>query len=205
MDADRARAQLDRILASATFSDAERASKFLRFVVESALDGHSNAIKESVIGVEVLGRSPSFDPKTDPIVRVEAGRLRARLSTYYQNEGKTDPILISLPKGGYLPKFSENKQVAESQKIKHPAVLLTAGALLGFAASALLLLHFRSASEPADMLRLSILPPRGAVFEYSVISPDGKQIALSASSAGKLHLWLRPLNSLDATVLPGSE
>src|SRR6516162_1706376 len=205
MEPGRVRGQLDRILASATFVDAERGSRFLRFVVQAALEGRSGEVKETVIGVEVLGRSPSFDPKMDPIVRVEAGRLRARLSTYSQNEGKTDPILISLPKGGYLPQFSENKQAAGAQKINHPAVLLTAGALLGFAASALLLLHFRSASEPADTLRLSILPPRGAVLEYSVISPDGKRIALSAASAGKLHLWLRPLDSLDATLLPGTE
>jgi len=199
------RVQLQRILGSATFADAERGSRFVRFVVQAVLEGRSDEVKESVIGVEVLGRSPSFDPKTDPIVRVEAGRLRARLSTYYQNEGKTDPILISLPKGGYLPQFSENKLVAGEQKIKHPAILLTVGALLGFAASALLLLHFRSASEPADTLRLSILPPQGTVLEYSVISPDGKRIALSAASAGKLHLWLRPLDSLDATLLPGTE
>lgn len=199
------RGQLDRILASATFADADRGSRFLRFVVEAALEGRSGEVKESVIGVEVLGRSPSFDPKTDPIVRVEAGRLRARLGMYYQNEGKTDPILISLPKGGYLPQFSESKLETEARTIKHPVVLLTAGALLGFAASALLLLHFRSASEPSDALRLSILPPQGAVLEYSVISPDGKRIALSAASAGKLHLWLRPLDSLDATLLPGTD
>ncbi len=199
------RGQLDRILASAPFADADRASRFLRFVVEAALEGRSSEVKESVIGVEVLGRSPSFDPKTDPIVRVEAGRLRGRLGMYYQNEGKTDPVLVSLPKGGYLPQFSENKLAAGTQKIKHPVVLLTAGALLGFAASALLLLHFRSASEPVDTLRLSILPPQGTVLEYSVISPDGRRIALSAASAGKLHLWLRPLDSLDATLLPGTE
>ena len=66
MDADRARAQLARILASATFSDAERASKFLRFVVESALDGHSSTIKESVIGVDVLGRFTSSIRCTRP-------------------------------------------------------------------------------------------------------------------------------------------
>src|SRR5215472_15846814 len=107
MEAERVRGQLERILASATFADAERANKFLRFVVECTLDGRASQIKESVIGVEVLGRNPSFDPKTDPIVRVEAGRLRARLSSYYQSEGKEDPILITLPKGSYVPEFSE--------------------------------------------------------------------------------------------------
>ena len=75
MDAQRVRAQLERILASAAFADAERASGFLRFVVERALEGRTAEIKESVIAVEVLGRNPSFDSKSDPIVRVEAGRL----------------------------------------------------------------------------------------------------------------------------------
>src|SRR6516162_1325209 len=114
MEPGRVRGQLDRILASATFVDAERGSRFLRFVVQAALEGRSGEVKETVIGVEVLGRSPSFDPKMDPIVRVEAGRLRARLSTYYQNEGKTDPILISLPKGGYLPQFCWVSQLPRS-------------------------------------------------------------------------------------------
>src|SRR5215470_1116852 len=109
MDREPVRVQLQQILGGATFADAERGSRFLRFVVQAALEGRGGDVKESVVGVEGLGRSPSFDPKTDPIVRVEAGRLRARLSTYYQDEGKTDPILISLPKGGYLPQFSENK------------------------------------------------------------------------------------------------
>ena len=160
-------------------------------------------------------RSPSSELKssggvphliqTDPIVRVEAGRLRSRLNTYYQNEGKADPMLISLPKGGYVPEFSENKLPTRAQKTTHPAVFLMVGALMGFAASALLLLYVRKASEPTDVLRLSILPPRGAVIEHSAISPDGKRIAFSAVSAGKLELWIRPLDSLQATALPGTE
>src|SRR6266851_4715342 len=112
MDAERVRAQLDGILASAAFADAERASSFLRFVVERVLEGRSGEIKESVIAVEVLGRNPSFDSKSDPIVRVEAGRLRDRLSSYYQDEGEADRVLISLPKGGYVPEFSERRSSA---------------------------------------------------------------------------------------------
>src|SRR5262249_2593001 len=205
MDAERVRAQPKRILSSPAFADAERGSRFLRFVVTATTEGRSSEIKESVIGVEVLGRSASFDPKTDPIVRVEAGRLRSRLNTYYQNEGKADPVLISLPKGGYVPEFYENKLATRAQKTTHPAVFLMAGALMGFATSALLLFYFRKASEPTDVLRLSILPPRGAVIEHSAISPDGKRIAFSAVSAGKLELWIRPLDSLEATALPGTE
>jgi len=205
MDSERVRVQLQRILGSSAFADAERGSRFLRFVVEAAIERRTGEIKESVIGVEVFGRSPSFDPKTDPIVRVEAGRLRARLNAYYQGEGRVDPVLISLPKGGYMPEFSENKSATWTQKAWHPAMLLIAGALMGLAVSSLLLFYFRRASESGDTLRLSILPPSGAVIEHSAISPDGKRIALSVISAGKLQLSIRPLNSLEATVLPGTE
>src|SRR5215470_17822679 len=112
MDFERVRSQVERILASAAFADAERASNFLRFVVERKLEGRAGEIKEFVIAVEVLGRPSSFDSKTDPIVRVEAGRLRDRLSSYYEDEGEADLVLISLPKGGYVPEFSERPRAA---------------------------------------------------------------------------------------------
>jgi hypothetical protein len=107
MDAERVRAKLDRILASAAFADAERASNFLRFVVLRALTGRTGEIKESVIAVEALGRSPSFDSRSGAIVRVEARRLRDRLDSYYRREGAEDRVVISLPKGGDIPEFSE--------------------------------------------------------------------------------------------------
>jgi hypothetical protein len=100
------RAQLGRVLASSAFDQADRASAFLRFIVTTSLEGRASEIKESVIAVEALGRTTSFDPKSDPIVRVEAGRLRTRLKAYYDAEGSQDPILITLPKGGYIPEFA---------------------------------------------------------------------------------------------------
>src|SRR5215472_9581808 len=117
MDAERVRAQLDRILFASTFCNAERASRFLRFVVELALDGRADEIKESVIAIEVLGRNSSFDSKSDPIVRVEAGRLRDRLGSYYEGEGLADRILISIPKGRYVPEFSERNPPTPSKRI----------------------------------------------------------------------------------------
>ena len=205
MDADRARAQLDRILASATFSDAERASRFLRFVVESALDGHSSSIKESVIGVEVLGRRPSFDPKTDPIVRVEAGRLRARLGSYYLDEGKHDAIVIELPKGSYVPEFSERPWPGRLRIARNPAVLLVAGTIFGFALAALAWFHSSPSPERGGVLRLSILPPDNAPFESFAVSPDGRQLAFTAVSNGKLMLWVQSLDSLEAKPLTTTE
>jgi len=101
------RSQLDRVLSSAEFARSERLSRFLRLVVERHLDGKGEEIKESLIGVEVFGRRPDYDPKRDSIVRTEASRLRARLIEYYAGGGKADPVIIELPKGGYMPVFRQ--------------------------------------------------------------------------------------------------
>jgi len=102
-DVDAARRQLERVLCSTGFSRNERLARFLRFVVEQHLEGRDREIKESVIAVEVFGRRTDHDPKQDSIVRTEATRLRARLRDYYAEEGKSDPLVIELPKGGYAP------------------------------------------------------------------------------------------------------
>jgi serine/threonine-protein kinase len=99
------RQELARILHSASFSRASRLSRFLSFVVEQALKGNSIELKEYVLGVEVFDRKESFDPRLDPIVRVEAGRLRTKLQRYYEQEGQADGIHIECPKGGYAPVF----------------------------------------------------------------------------------------------------
>jgi TolB-like protein/Tfp pilus assembly protein PilF len=97
------RRALEHLLSSAGFSRNDRQSQFLRFLVERHLEGRDNELKESVIGVEVFGRDPGYDPKLDGIVRTEAVRLRARLEKYYATEGSADPLIIELPKGGYKP------------------------------------------------------------------------------------------------------
>jgi TolB-like protein/Flp pilus assembly protein TadD len=104
-DLQAARRQLEQVLASPGFLRNERMSRFLRFLVERQLEGNSTHLKESVIAVEVFGRRPDHDPSQDSIVRTEAGRLRARLAEYYLGEGKGDPLIIELPKGGYTPAF----------------------------------------------------------------------------------------------------
>ncbi len=97
------REHLDRIERSASFAKAERLRAFLRFVVERTLSGEQDTIKEYAIALEVCGRDSSFDPKADPIVRVDANRLRARLEAYYRVEGQGDHVRIHLRKGTYVP------------------------------------------------------------------------------------------------------
>ena len=104
---DAVRRQLDRVLSSGGFARNDRLSQFLRFVVEKHLEGRDGELKESVLGVEVFGRQPGFDPKIDGIVRTEAIRLRARLDKYYASEGHADVLIITVPKGGYRPVILE--------------------------------------------------------------------------------------------------
>lgn len=106
--AEAVRTELERILASRGFARNERMSRFLRAAVERHLEGRDGDLKESVIGVEVFGRQPGFDPKQDSTVRSEAGRLRARLAEYYAQEGSEDTVIIELRKGGYIPTFHQS-------------------------------------------------------------------------------------------------
>jgi adenylate cyclase len=94
-------AELQRILRSRCFEHAGRASDFLRFVVEKTLAGETNRIKGRVIAVHVFGRPADFDARSDPLVRVEASRLRQRLTEYYAGEGSRDPVRLELPRGRY--------------------------------------------------------------------------------------------------------
>jgi serine/threonine-protein kinase len=96
--------ELERVLSSACFARSDRVSKLLRFLVERHLEGKDDELKESLIGVEVFGRKPDYDPKLDSTVRTEAVRLRARLNKYYSTEGRQDPLVLELPKGGYVPR-----------------------------------------------------------------------------------------------------
>jgi TolB-like protein/Flp pilus assembly protein TadD len=95
--------QLRRILRSETFHQCDRLKRFLTFIVQETAAGRASDLKEYVIGVQVFRKEDSFDPRTDPIVRVQARRLRAKLVRYYREEGRADPTLIELPKGGYIP------------------------------------------------------------------------------------------------------
>ena len=102
---DEIRAALDHMLFSEVFGRSPQLGAFLRFVTEAALHGKGNRIKAYTIGVEVLRRDPKFDPQIDPIVRVEATRLRRAIERYHAGPGQDDSIIIDLPRGSYVPTF----------------------------------------------------------------------------------------------------
>ena len=98
--------ELERVGQSRTMRRAGRLVQLLNFLVETTLRGESRYLKESTIGVAVFGRAPDYDPKADNIVRSQAWRLRAKLRDYYISEGASDSVVISIPKGKYVPLFS---------------------------------------------------------------------------------------------------
>jgi TolB-like protein/Tfp pilus assembly protein PilF len=97
--------QLQRINASKQFRASKRMRRFLEFTVRQALEGKSGEIKEALVGVEVFDRPADYDPRVDPIVRVEARRLRQKLEEYYASEGAHDRVRIAYAKGGYAPRI----------------------------------------------------------------------------------------------------
>ena len=98
-------AELQKILGSSVFTRARRLREFLAYIVRETSEGRAGQLKEYALGVSVFGRLQSFDPRIDPIVRVDAGRLRARLKEYYRQEGRHDPLYIECVKGSYVPVF----------------------------------------------------------------------------------------------------
>jgi TolB-like protein len=110
------RQQLARILRSQGFVQSERISRFLRFVVEHALEGHQNQLKEYVIGAEVYDRKPPYHPSQDSIVRTEARRLRGKLKEYYETEGKEDSLYVYLRSGSYIPVFENRENLAGANR-----------------------------------------------------------------------------------------
>jgi len=97
--------QVRRVLQSVTFRNAATLQQLFQFLAAKTIAGSTDVLKEYTIGVEGLGRRQDFDPKIDPIVRVQSHRLRLKLKEYYAVEGRNDPVLIQIPKGHYLPTF----------------------------------------------------------------------------------------------------
>jgi hypothetical protein len=115
----RIRAQLDRILGHEIFSRSERLSRFLRYVVEETLAGRGAERKEPVLAAELYGKRTGAEAGDDSTVRVDARRLRDKLREYY-GEATSDPIIITLPKGGYTPAFEQNPAARAPDPLSAP-------------------------------------------------------------------------------------
>jgi Tol biopolymer transport system component len=180
------RAQLERIVAHPTLASSGRPCSFLRFVVEEELAGRGDEIKEYVIGVQVYRKNEAYDPRTDPTVRVDAGKLRVRLSEYYAGDGLRDPVIISIPKGSYVPRFEWRapevaaKPALASRSLLRIRLLLAVGAALAVGGGiwAARYVH-ASPSKLESAIRILSLTSDPGELSGPSFSPDGSMVAFS--------------------------
>ena len=211
------RAQLERILASEVFSRSQHLRRFLTFIVEQRLAGEGPSIKESVLAHELYGKGTDFDGGTDPVVRVDARRLRDKLREYY--EGRSDPVVISLPKGSYVPAFDAHSSAIhpapsvvppepqQTDPLEPTPTLRVSNrrrariafrALAAIAAVSVAVLAWRAlrpVSAPAQLLPLASYP---GVEGPPALSPDGNLVAFAWSGdaeAGPTDIYVKAVES----------
>ena len=112
-DRDQYLEQIDRLVSSHVLHGSESLCKLLRYLAMHALTHPGVPLKEYEIATEVFHRPADFDPQLDSTIRVQAGRLRLKLAEYYGSEGAEDPILVNLPKGGYVLGFHHRTEGAQ--------------------------------------------------------------------------------------------
>jgi len=186
------REQLEKILASEVFSRSQQLRRFLSFVVEQTLSAQGHTLKESVLAHELYGKGTDFDGGTDAVVRVDARRVRDKLREYY--EGRSDPVIISLPKGSYVPLFEDNSASVAAPTLpvavaalpkrrtfthrRRAAVLVGTLSLVIVVATAVIAwraLH-HSTNAPTQLLPLASYP---GVEGPPSLSPDGSLVAFA--------------------------
>jgi Tol biopolymer transport system component len=213
LDPQAVREELRRIVSSAGMEDAERLRQFLTFVVEETLQGRGTALKESVIGLEVFGRPAGYDPKTDPVVRVQARRLRVKLEEYDRDAGPR-PLRIDLPKGGYAPEFIATPAPAYTPPVVSEAALRRSrGQVFALAAAALLLvcvalLAMRGNRPGARPAR--IFTAYTGYQTTPAFSPDGTTLAFSwgGENSDNIDIYVQRLDADSPrriTTLPAAE
>lgn len=204
---DSIREQLGRIVASDFFVHGPRQVRFLRYIVEETLAGQANRLNQFAVGIEVFDRDESFDPSTDAIVRVEAGRLRSKLAEYYAGPGHDDSVVITMPKGGYgvaveLRSEMPDKPISESGQsgahLRQNVIiaLLVAAILLG----SIYVGFFRAPGavglDQSSRVRIQGTTPAIAVLPFENMSADPEQEYFSDGIAEDIITDLSILSDL---------
>ena len=194
--AEEVRTELAAILASPLFAQAGRSRELLSFVVAETLAGRGDRLKGYVIAVEVFARSQDFDAQVDPLVRVEAGRLRKRLAEYHRGSGQHSAVRIEMPRGGYRPVFSytaagrvDASKVAVVATTRRFQWFAVGTAALFALAGAVLFVRY-DASTPTVAPQPSAVAPAARVTGGAVAIPGPRMLVLPVadlSDAGSLQ------------------
>lgn len=191
------RKELALILASERFINAPRMRDLLSYLVEESLQGHGDRIKAFTIAQEIFGRDEKFDQQRDTIVRVEAGRLRRRLEAFYASTSQIRAVRISIPKGGYTPKYHPGKKSASKTKV------------MGLAASLLLIaisitswyftageLNEKDKQPPVDAVISESTGPLIAILPLSSVDSSATESRLAAGLVESLITSLAKLSGM---------
>ena len=184
------RAALDRLRGWQEIARSPQLSRLLTYIVERTLAGEADAIKAYAIAVDVFGRPADFDPQTDPIVRVQARRLRTLLAEYYDGPGRDEPMRIELPVGRYVPQFVAHAAADVAEPSERAAVPSRTGAwlreyltLAGIAVLATALAF--ALRTPGDAVS-ALAPPRVAVGDFQNLTGSEEEGAVVAGLAIEL-------------------
>jgi Tol biopolymer transport system component len=194
------RTQLEKVLASDVFARSERLSSLLQYVVEKTLEGSQHVLKEQTIAEEFLRRGPLESGAADPIVRVEARRLRDKLREYYATAN--DPIVISLPKGSYVPTFAHNP--AEHDPATTPVIEPNASrrfgrpkiAAAGIVVIAAIAAGWYALKQPTPARnRIRPLTSLPGLESAPTLSPDGNFVVFAWSNGAPADLYIKTVDS----------
>jgi hypothetical protein len=183
-------AQLERILNSETFRNAEVLKRLLRFLAEKSLSGQADQLKEYSIGIDALGKPDTYNPREDSVVRIQVGRLRQKLADYYHNEGGSDEILLDLPKGRFKLNWVERSAAGGAsdgrgqakparttgKRLTRVLAVVAAVAVFWAAIATVLLVRERKASGP---FRAAWTPELGELWQPFLTSDRPALVSVS--------------------------
>ena len=174
-----------RISESQRFAKSLRLREFLLYVCRSALDSHVNEISEQKIGERVFHRAPDYNPNEDNIVRSQARLLRQKLEAYFATEGIDEPVILRIPKGGYVPEFIDRP--IEPVSVVQPISI-------GLAPARNNLVHWLVAA-------VGILSFAVAVLAIETVRAKSATPAIGTSSHALNALWSQLLNEKAPTTI----
>jgi hypothetical protein len=182
-----AREQIQHLLRSRAFENSETHRRLLEYLAAKSLSGESIHLKEYTVGIEAFGKPPGYNPQEDSIVRTQAGRLRLKLLEYYKLEGRSDPVVVELPKGGFRLEFRGRSQLetapivgngkpfAKTPPQKISVSITLPWVLCGILAVACIVLSYRTRSLPSPQ-RVSVPWPLSRVVngrqQTTIVLPD---------------------------------
>jgi TolB-like protein len=202
VSAQRIRQQLAKICGTEEFQRSKRSRRFLDYIVEETLAGRAGRIKAYSVAISVLDRDDIFDPQTDPMVRIEASQLRRRLERYYLTQGVNDPVIIDLPKGGYVPVFRASAGFDLAADTNTPP---SPGPTTRWISAAVLATAFLAVS--AVSLALFWMPagktnPTIQVLPFSAATTDDRSTAIAAGLADEVTQVLTRYGTLAVLAPP---